>query len=489
MRTTVIAGGALGFALLLPGPAPSAGAAPPSLDAVVAGLVGSSGLKPGSVAVAVVDPRDGALLAGHRAGESALPASCLKVATTAAAMLSLGADYPLRTLLLAAPPARGQDPAAVPGDLWLVGRGDPGLSEHGPEGGTLAALDAFAAQAAGRGLRAVRGDLVFDASWFSGPRVHPSWTDAGASARWYAAEVDALLVNDGCVDVTVEPGAGPGLPGRLSLFPETGILSLVNRTSTTAARAEHGFAFRLDPGGTSLEVSGKVWTKSTGAKASAAVHDPALHCAEQVGRALARAGIRVEGVVRRPAEGEKPPAGAAVVAEHRTPLSLAAAVANTRSQNLWAETLMRVLGAERKGAGSFAAGAEAMREALAAAGPSVAAGLRPVDGSGLSRENRASAESLARVLALAWRSPSRDAFFQGFARPGTGTLDDRFREKRFEGRVFGKTGTLRGVSGLAGLALGQDGRPFCFAVLGERVEVGAARRLQDAVVGALVGGR
>ncbi len=477
--------------LLLGGaPWPRASAASPGLDGVVAGLVGASGLKPHTVAVAVVDPRDGTLLADHRAFEEMTPASCLKVATTAAAITALGPDHPLRTRLLLVPPRRGAGPGPMEGDLWLVGGGDPGLSEHGPEGATLAALDAFAAEASKRGVRAVAGDLVFDASYFDGPRVHPTWTDAGASARWYAAEVDALTVNDGCVDVTVEPGAGGA---RITLRPETGIVNLVNRVGLTDARREHGFGFLLSAEGNTLQVSGKVWTKSSGATSPAAIHDPALLCAEQVGRALARAGIAVAGKIRRPREGEALPAGAAVLAEHRTPVRLACAVANTRSQNLWAETLLRVLGSERKGEGSFEAGAAAMREILAGAlaegngGPTAA--FRPVDGSGLSRANAASAAALARILAFAWRSPARDAYFQGFARPGTGTLDDRFREKRFEGRVFAKTGTLRSVSGLAGLALGQDGRPYCFAVLGEKVDVSRARRLQDAVVGALVGGR
>jgi D-alanyl-D-alanine carboxypeptidase/D-alanyl-D-alanine-endopeptidase (penicillin-binding protein 4) len=477
------AGLSLSLVLLLAFPAP---ADPSGLDGVVAGLVASSGLNPASVSVAVLDPATGAVLAEHRGAEMVLPASCLKVATTAAAMTALGADFPLRTRLLAVPPAERGAPGLLGGDLWLVGCGDPGFSEHGPEGSTLAAMDAFAKQAAAKGVWTATGDLVFDASLFSGPRIHPTWTDAGPSARWFAAEVDALTCNDGCVDVTVEPGASPGSPGRVVLEPETSAVTVVNRVLTTDSRKEHGIGFRLAPEGNTLEVWGNVWTKS-GAKSPAAIHDPALLCAEQVGRALARAGIRVQGVIRRPKEGEHLPGGAAVLAEHRTPLRAACAVANTRSQNLWAETVLRVLGAAKRGEGSFSAGAAAAREALAAAGPDVVAGLRQVDGSGLSREDQASALAMARILAFAWRSPQRDAFFTGLAQPGSGTLDERFREKRFEGRVFAKTGTLKGVSGLVGLASGWDGSSLVFAVLGEHVDVGRCRHLQDGVVGALVG--
>ncbi len=475
----------LGLAVLPSAPAAEGDAG--SMDALVAGLVAASKLPPASVSVAVVDPATGEILGTHRGSDRVMAASCMKVVTTAAALTALGPDFPLKTQLLAPPPGRGPEATVVPGDLWLVGYGDPGFSEHGAEGSTLAAMDAFAAQAAARGVRTVRGDLVFDASFFDGPRVHPSWTDAGASARWYAAEVDALTCNDGCIDVAVEPGEGPGSAGRVRLVPETAAVTVVNRTTTTAVRKDHGFGFRLAEGDNTLEVWGKVWTKSTDAKSPASIHDPALLCAEQVGRALARAGIRVGGVVRRPREGESRPAGLALLAEHRTPLSAACAVANTRSQNLWAETILRVLGAVRRGEGSFAAGAEAAREVLAPAGPEVAAGLRQVDGSGLSREGESSALAMARVLAFAWKGDRRDAFFGGLARPGTGTLDNRFLDARFEGRVFGKTGTLKGVSGLCGLAVGHSGRSYVFAVLGERVDVGRCRKLQNDVVGALVG--
>ncbi|HEU4395515.1 MAG TPA: D-alanyl-D-alanine carboxypeptidase/D-alanyl-D-alanine-endopeptidase [Planctomycetota bacterium] len=484
-QSRVVAVLSLSALALAAGP-PSVGAAAPSIADAVDSLVAGSGLKPETVSVAVVDPSNGAVLGSHRGSEPMMPASCLKVATTAAAMAVLGPDHELRTLLLAQPPSRGA-PGVVPGDLWLVGRGDPGLSEHGPEGSTTAALDAFAGLAAARGVRAVSGDLVFDASWFDGPRVHPSWVDAGASARWFAAEIDALTVNDACVDVTVEPGSGPGAPGRVSIFPQTALVDLENRTSTTALRKEHGFGFRLAGESNSLEVNGKVWTKSNGATSPAAIRDPALLCAEQVGRALARAGIRVQGVVRRAREGEAPPRDAALLASHATTVRHACAVANTRSQNLWAETLMRALGAERAGEGSFVRGAREVRVALAPAGLEVASTLFPVDGSGLSRDNRASAVALAKVLALMHRSPHRDAFFSGLARPGTGTLDDRFTGRGWERRVFAKTGTLRGVSGLAGLVLAADGTPRVFAVLGERVDVGRCRRLQDRVVEVLAG--
>jgi len=473
--------------LCAPAGARPAAAGPLSLDAAVAHLVASSKLPADRIAVAVVDPATGAVLASHRARASMTPASCQKLATTGAAMAALGPDFPIRTRLLAAPPASAAAAAVIPGDLWLEGSGDPGFSEHGPEGGTLAALDAFAAAAAARGVRTVRGDLVLDTAAFSGPRVHDSWTDVGPSAKWYAAEVDALTVNDGCVDVTVEPGAGVGDAGRLSLFPETSLVELVNRVTTVGTRAGHGFGFRLSPERNLLEVNGGVWTKSSGATAPASLRDPALFAAEQVGRALARAGIRVEGVVRRPAAGETRPGGLAVLAEHRTTLAEAAAVANTRSQNLWAELLLRVLGRETRGEGSFVEGAKAVRGALQGAGAEIAEDLRPVDGSGLSRENRASALSLCRVLAHLHGDRTRDAFFGGLARPGVGTLDDRFPGTRFRDRVFAKTGTLRGVSGLAGLVLGEDGRARVFAVLGERVDVGLCRRLQDRVVDALVG--
>jgi D-alanyl-D-alanine carboxypeptidase/D-alanyl-D-alanine-endopeptidase (penicillin-binding protein 4) len=468
---------------------PITASAPPVPD-VAAGVeraVRRCGLKADRVSVAVVDARSGQLLASHLPDRERVPASCLKVATTAAALLALGQDHRMRTRLAAVPPSDGSSRAVIAGDLWLLGGGDPGLSEHGQEGNALLAVDAMASAALRRGIRTVRGDLVFDTSYFDGPRVHPSWTDAGASARWFAAEVDALNINDGCVDVTVNRPAREGDEFRVEVFPETSLVTLVPALMPTAKRKEHGFRFVLDIPENRLHLKGRIWTRTPGSSASASIHDPARLCAEQVGKALARAGIRIEGVVRARRADEEQPDRMAVLAEHVTTLERACAVSNTRSQNLWAETVLRVLGAEKGEGGSFKEGARLVRETLAGAGDAVASQLHPVDGSGLSRDNRASALALARSLALAWNSAVREPFFEGMAKPGAGTLEKRFREEHFAGRVFAKTGTLRGISGLCGLALGPGEAPLVFAVLGERVDVSKARALQDAVVGVLVG--
>src|SRR5262245_57026824 len=127
---------------LLAAPAAASPPAPDGLDEAVAALVAGSKVNPICVGVAVLDPATGAGRAHRRGSASVLPSSCLSVATPAAAITSLGADYDLTTRLLAVPPGRKPDPTAVAGDLWLVGRGDPGFSEHGPEGSTLAAMDA-----------------------------------------------------------------------------------------------------------------------------------------------------------------------------------------------------------------------------------------------------------------------------------------------------------------------------------------------------------
>ena len=111
-----------------------------------------------------------------------------------------------------------------------------------------------------------------------------------------------------------------------------------------------------------------------------------------------------------------------------------------------------------------------------------------VDGSGLSRENQVTAESIGRILLRMYGTPHRLAFMRSLAVGGDpqGTLRQRFRDARFEGRVLAKTGTLNDTSALAGYVRSDDGRVFVFAVLCEG-EVARSRRLQDAVVSALVG--
>jgi D-alanyl-D-alanine carboxypeptidase/D-alanyl-D-alanine-endopeptidase (penicillin-binding protein 4) len=154
------------------------------------------------------------------------------------------------------------------------------------------------------------------------------------------------------------------------------------------------------------------------------------------------------------------------------------------SDNFLAEMLLKALGADAGAAGTTAAGGRVVREVLAEAGAPLA-GVRIVDGSGLSRLDRLTARSLVALLQAANADRDvRDAFLSSLAVAGVdGTLDDRMDRRPTVGRVIAKTGTTMVASSLSGYVRGR----YVFSILQNGGSTWAARAAQDRFVTILAG--
>lgn len=201
----------------------------------------------------------------------------------------------------------------------------------------------------------------------------------------------------------------------------------------------------------------------------ARVSDPALAAAQEFAADLRRFGITVAG-----APLARPVSGSARTLASVTSRPLADIVEHTidLSDNEAAEVLARQVGLATSGRGTFAAGASAVRRVLAGLGVDLGP-ARLYDGSGLSREDRISPRSLVQVLQLAASPghPELRAVVTGLPVAGfSGSLADRFKEHPSgSGWVRAKTGTLAGVSALAGLTTDRSGTPVVFAFVSDRI--------------------
>jgi D-alanyl-D-alanine carboxypeptidase/D-alanyl-D-alanine-endopeptidase (penicillin-binding protein 4) len=206
---------------------------------------------------------------------------------------------------------------------------------------------------------------------------------------------------------------------------------------------------------------------------------PALYAAQRFERALERGGIEVG----RAARAGVTPDTAELMAEWASPrMSVLAGEINRPSDNFMAETMLKALGAEFGSAGSTAAGTSVARAVAAEFG----ARPRMVDGSGLSRANATTPHDVVDLLAGMDGSELADEFHASLAVAGrTGTLDERMRGSAARGRCRAKTGTLIGVSALAGYCDGQDGSRTAFAFLMTGVTVHGAHTLQDRMAASL----
>ena len=205
------------------------------------------------------------------------------------------------------------------------------------------------------------------------------------------------------------------------------------------------------------------------------VDNPALWAARAFRKALVATGIRVGGKAVR---GTAPPGSRRLVAVRSRTIKALVKRMNKVSDNFYAEMLLKHLGARMLETGTTWAGCLVVRRVLATHGVPLA-GVRIVDGSGLSLDDRATARSLGRLLVSAWRDPAvRVPFFSSLPIAGVdGTLEDRMRTGPARGRVRAKTGTTSRASALSGYA----GVRFVFAILqnGNPINWTKARRAQD----------
>jgi D-alanyl-D-alanine carboxypeptidase/D-alanyl-D-alanine-endopeptidase (penicillin-binding protein 4) len=204
--------------------------------------------------------------------------------------------------------------------------------------------------------------------------------------------------------------------------------------------------------------------------------DPAKLAAAKLARSLSAAGVAVPSQVAL----AKTPGAADQVAVVRSPtLTQIVNTTDVYSDNFFAETLLKLLGARLGSAGTTAAGT-AVVEAFA---HSLGSGVHAVDGSGLTRSNRASPRQVVDLLLSMRDDPAGDEFIQDLALTGKeGTVADRMHGTAAYGRCRTKTGTITGVSNLSGYCFNKSGRIMAFSILMNGVaDTGYAHLEQDRI--------
>jgi D-alanyl-D-alanine carboxypeptidase/D-alanyl-D-alanine-endopeptidase (penicillin-binding protein 4) len=207
--------------------------------------------------------------------------------------------------------------------------------------------------------------------------------------------------------------------------------------------------------------------------------DPPRTAAQVFDRQLGKAGIVV---AAKPRAGVAPPEAAQLAAWPSPTVGQLVGRTNTPSDNFFAESLLKALGAEFGSGGSTAGGATVVRATAARFG----ARPRLLDGSGLSRRDRTSPRDIVNLVAGMDRSAVADAFETSLPIAGrTGTLSKRMRSTAARDRCHAKTGTLSDVSALAGYCETVAGRRVAFAILMNRININWAHTRQDRMTATL----
>jgi len=426
------------------------------------------GVRSANWGIQVLDPEDNKVLVEVNPDKAFLPASVLKVVTTAAAVEKLGPDFRYRTGVYSR--ATVDDDGVLDGDLILVGRGDPNLMDAYGDLQQPPALQDLAEKIAEMGVREVKGDIVGDDSYFNPNASNKGWTASELGTR-YGAPVTALSINNNVINVTASPTQYKKR-AAVSVEPKNSYFRISNRAVTGGRKSKCTLRVSLQRASNTLLITGTV--PASRAVTRAVVFDkPAETTAAIFKDELERRGIAVQGGVRAIHYGdelEDVTAERKLLVEHQSlPLVKAMEIINKRSQNLHAEMLLRTLGAEFRGAGTNEAGLDVVKSFLVEAGIDDEK-VKLDDGCGLSRENFLTPRFQTSLLEYLLKRPYFNLFFNTLAVSGTdGTLKSRLAALDVKGSVHAKTGTLNGVTTLSGYITTQSGKNLVFSIFANHV--------------------
>ena len=456
-------------------------AAGQGLEARLEPLVNGGLAASSTSSIQVVELSTGRVVAQRNPELAVTPASNMKLFTTAAAYDLLEPGFQFKTVLS----IRGTiDPTGVlNGDVKITGGGDPTIGGRFHDGVSTAVLRKFADDLKRAGIRTVTGDVILEHGYFDTEYVHPTWPE-DQLVNWYEAPVAALSIQEGTVMVRVRPSR-PGQRAIVEMEPPNRYMNLINTAVTGGGR---GAFIGRKPGTNDIIVRGQVPARSGTTEVFVTVMNPIHFFANATHETLLGAGLRINGTVRLAEKAPEP--DWREISRHETPLTPVVYVINKVSQNHYAEQLAKTLGAELKGEGSWAAGSavvtEWMQKKLGVDGSQ----FLMVDGSGMSRFNKASAGAFIRVLRYMWNTPHRRDFVSSM--PYSGESDSRLRrrlnQEPYARQVYAKTGYISGVIGLSGYVHASSGRVYAFSFLFNRYNTGVwgVYNLQDEILKTII---
>ncbi|MCK4251770.1 D-alanyl-D-alanine carboxypeptidase/D-alanyl-D-alanine-endopeptidase [candidate division WOR-3 bacterium] len=389
-----------------------------------------------------------------------VPASNMKIITTGASLCFLGPEYRFKTMLAINGKIKKNK---LHGDIIITGGGDPTFS--------LENLEQFVLTIKKHKIKEITGNIILDDSYFTDislngnsftfERLPIGWAWHYLDAR-YAPEISALSMNKNCVNVKMK-STKPGDYADVTIEPETDYVRLINNMITK--QGEDSIIILRRPEANVIYVDGGIGENHK-KDIEVTVKDPAMFMGQYFKERLLYTNIKLHGNVLKKSDTKfstTDSSNAGIIIDSVISVSLIEILkeTNIESVNLYAEILVKTLGARYYEEGSFRAGIRVLKRFLRMCGVDTNA-VSLWDGSGLSRHNLVSPYQLALVLRFMYRSKFSGTFYELLPKAGVGTLEYRFND--FEGIMRAKTGSLHAVTCLSGY-LCIDETDYCFSMM------------------------
>ncbi len=423
-------------------------------------------IRSGQFGIMAVSLTRGDTLFSHNASTPLVPASTMKMLTTAIALDRLGPSWQFNTEVLY---DGTLSDSTIHGNVYLKGDGDPSLSGRYLQGGPSAPMNFLADELAARGIKHVTGEVVGDASAFDDKSIPEGWLTRYLQSG-YAARVSALSLNENLVWVTVAPDG-------VRLEPATSAIALMSNVRTVNGRGAR-LSVRRSSDGT-ISVSGTIGSRSPPRRYVYVVEDPARFTTGALRAALIAKGIAVDGGIRL---GTTPSSAVKIASIQSPTLDRIISAMNRESINHFAELLLRnaARGRERNVQGSAANGRSLLRQFFATRLGADSASLEVFDGSGLSTLDRVTPRAMVQMLGYAHRADWGPWFHASLPVAGESELlRRRMKGSPAQGNLHAKTGTTNDVIGLGGYVTAADGEVIAFSFIYNGADRWTAKSMID----------
>ena len=435
------------------------------IDSVFASVKGLT-----ATSVKIIDADNGAVIYARNPNKRVVPASTVKLFTTAAALDFLGKDFPLSVKILARSlPENG----TIGGDLVIKGFSNPFF--------TSAGLDSFAAEIYASGVRKIAGDIIGDDSYLDNRYFHENWVRRERS-EVSVPPVSALILDNNEITLKFIPVPDKKKKYEFRFEPPSEFYDVNFSARVTGKYAVPTIKIRTAPKKITVNISGKIKARKRAYSYKAHADNPPLFVANLLYERLKEKGVEINGEPKAGKSDEK----TVTLCEIKTTLEKAIEKADKESDNFIAELLLKTLGAEYCACeGSAFYGIQAIYDFAERKNISMR-NVEIVDGSGISRYNRLTAEAVAELLSAMYDDAENfNVFYSSLAAAGTdGTLEERLTGFGLKNNFHGKTGTLNGVSALSGYFTAQSGKNVIVSILMNFNRYGAEywREIQDEII-------
>jgi D-alanyl-D-alanine carboxypeptidase/D-alanyl-D-alanine-endopeptidase (penicillin-binding protein 4) len=401
------------------------------------------------------------------------PASIMKIMTAETALLYLGSNYQFPTTLLT--DASKMDNGIINGNVYLVHSGDPTLTYND--------LIDLMLTLRFQQIQTITGNVYIDNTAYDQSNYGPGW-EVNDKLNCFAAPINASIINHNCLSLQIVPGNAPGKLANIIESPRYYYGTVTNDVITKRAHTRTCYVqLGIDENNT-ISLSGCIPKGKYTWGLSTTISDVMIYNKSLTKNLFQQYAIHVQGTV----DAGTAPHHLSTIASHESkPLSVLIKEMLKMSDNIIAGSLFKKIGEHYTNQpGTWENGSVAVKKILHDKASVNTAELNIVDGSGLSRDNKIKAAQILQVLDYAYHDPSTNSeFISSLPIAGIdGTLKHRLYN--VAKKVHAKTGTMQGVTALAGYVVNQNETiAFVIMVNEQHENIWQYREMEDKIVTAL----